>query len=99
MPWVGIIHLTFAHPFIFFLFVACLQEWLQELKTLAPNAPQDKIEQLLSVAFGMLSKEASTLGMPDFPIDNLPRIAKILVSFITEKFYLIFFHDFFFNRN
>ncbi|XP_017778440.1 PREDICTED: von Willebrand factor A domain-containing protein 8 [Nicrophorus vespilloides] len=54
------------------------QEWLQELKTIAPGASVAKLEQLLSAAFGLISKESSALGLPDFPIDNLPFAAKLL---------------------
>lgn len=51
-----------------------------ELRTIAPNVPEAKLHDLLSTAFVLLSKESATLGLPDFPIDNLPLAARILVN-------------------
>lgn len=57
-----------------------LKEWLSELQNLAPTAPAANLEQLLSAAFALVSKDSQTLGLPDFPIDNLTYAAKILVK-------------------
>lgn len=46
---------------------------------IAPSVPQDKLEKILSCAFAMVSKESASLGLPDFPLDNLPLGASILV--------------------
>lgn len=54
------------------------QEWYKELQQIAPSASKDKLEKILSCAFALLSKESSTLGLPDFPVDNLPLAALIL---------------------
>lgn len=35
---------------------------------------------MLMFASTMLTTESSTLGLPDFPVTNLPEIARILVS-------------------
>jgi hypothetical protein len=35
---------------------------------------------ILSFATTMRTQESQSLGLPDFPLDNLPAIAKILVS-------------------
>nr|CAI5818607.1 unnamed protein product [Callosobruchus analis] len=53
-------------------------ELYQELCILAPSAPRDTLEQILSLAFTLTSKESSSLGYPDFPLDNLPVAALIL---------------------
>lgn len=55
-----------------------MQELLNELRGIAPTAPQEKLELLLSTAYAILSKESVSLGLPDFPIDNLPVAALIL---------------------
>lgn len=74
-----------------------LQEWFQELRHLAPTAPQQKIEQLLSCSFALLSKESQGLGFPDFPVDNLPTAAIILVKTQRNPLNLYKFYDF--SRN
>lgn len=38
------------------------------------------IQQLVSVAFGLISQEGKKLGLPDFPIDSLSLAAKLLVK-------------------
>lgn len=43
------------------------------------DSPFDVLENVLSAAFGLQSKEGKSLGLPDFPIDNLETIAKLLV--------------------
>ncbi|RZC39738.1 von Willebrand factor A domain-containing protein 8 [Asbolus verrucosus] len=45
---------------------------------MAPNAPQGKIEKILSCAFAISTKESAALELPDFPLDNLPLAAKVL---------------------
>ncbi|CAH1119198.1 unnamed protein product [Phaedon cochleariae] len=54
------------------------QEWRAELNELAPSAPKDKLETILSCAFALLSKESLALGLPDFPLENLKLAALIL---------------------
>lgn len=55
-----------------------LQDLLNELRAIAANAPQEKLELLLSAAYALLSKESIALGLPDFPVDNLPLAALML---------------------
>ncbi|CAH0553600.1 unnamed protein product [Brassicogethes aeneus] len=54
------------------------QEWYKHLQQIAPNAPGDKLDRILSCAFALLTKESLALGLPDFPIYNLEIAAKIL---------------------
>ncbi|XP_059156251.1 von Willebrand factor A domain-containing protein 8-like [Physella acuta] len=54
------------------------KELLNELELLAPNISATRLSQLLSFATTLLQRESSTLGLPDFPIDNLPHIVQIM---------------------
>ncbi|XP_074033568.1 von Willebrand factor A domain-containing protein c12.2 isoform X2 [Leptinotarsa decemlineata] len=54
------------------------KEWYQELRNLAPSASPDKLEKIIACAFALLSKESLSIGLPDFPLDNLPLAALIL---------------------
>jgi nicotinamide riboside kinase len=54
------------------------QECHRELRRLAPEAPLEKIEKVLSCAFAISTNESANLGLPDFPKDNLPHAAKML---------------------
>nr|CAI5818605.1 unnamed protein product [Callosobruchus analis] len=60
------------------VYICSYKELYQELCILAPSAPRDTLEQILSLAFTLTSKESSSLGYPDFPLDNLPVAALIL---------------------
>lgn len=51
------------------------------LKEIAPNGDPEKISQLLSCGYALLSEESESLGLPDFPVDNLPKIGHILQKF------------------
>ncbi|XP_064614845.1 von Willebrand factor A domain-containing protein 8-like [Liolophura sinensis] len=42
------------------------------------DLPQERLSQLLSFATTMLTSESTTLGLPDFPVDNLTAITKIM---------------------
>lgn len=61
-------------------FINCqfLKEWYQSLKKISPEAPQKQIDELLSAAFVISTKESINLGLPDFPFDNLVKGVKIL---------------------
>lgn len=48
------------------------------LQSAYPNAPAGQLEQLLSCSYALLSSESKTIGLPDFPIDNLHYAAKLL---------------------
>ncbi|XP_014486715.1 PREDICTED: von Willebrand factor A domain-containing protein 8 [Dinoponera quadriceps] len=54
------------------------EEQFDALKNLAPNVDAGKLSQLLSCAHALISQEAVTIGLPDFPLDSLPSAALIL---------------------
>lgn len=51
------------------------------MQEVTQKAPPEKLENLLSTAFGLRSVEAVALGLPDFPMDSLKLAAKILVIY------------------
>lgn len=57
---------------------------MEKLRQITPSLPPEKLDQLLSVSFGLASKESEKLGLPDFPIDNLPHAAKLLVTLLFK---------------
>lgn len=61
------------------------------MKNAAPTAPDTKIQQLLSCAFAVSSKESASLGFPDFPLDNLILGARILENNPKLPTYDIFY--------
>ncbi|CAL1547451.1 unnamed protein product [Lymnaea stagnalis] len=54
------------------------KELFEELQSLAPRVAPDRLSQLLSFAVTLLQRESSSIGLPDFPLDNLPHIVKIM---------------------
>ncbi|XP_075447188.1 von Willebrand factor A domain-containing protein 8 isoform X2 [Ascaphus truei] len=57
------------------------KDQLQILYSVGSNVPAERISQLLSFATTLCSLESSTLGLPDFPADNLPAAIGILDVF------------------
>ncbi|PSN51375.1 von Willebrand factor A domain-containing protein 8, partial [Blattella germanica] len=53
-------------------------EHLESLRKIAPNVDPAQISQLLSCCYSLLSQESSTLGLPDFPADNLHAAVKLM---------------------
>lgn len=53
---------------------------LNELIAEYPTAPRDKLEKVLSCAYALVSPESNELGLHNFPIENIPVVAKLLVS-------------------
>lgn len=53
---------------------------LNDLTAEYPTAPKDKLEKVLSCAYALASPESSELGLHDFPIENVPVVAKLIVS-------------------
>merc|ERR1719187_93353 len=53
---------------------------LELLMAAAPNTSKESMAQVLSFAHTLLTEESSTLGLPDFPVENLPNIVSILES-------------------
>uniref|UniRef100_A0A665V7J8 von Willebrand factor A domain-containing protein 8 n=1 Tax=Echeneis naucrates TaxID=173247 RepID=A0A665V7J8_ECHNA len=47
------------------------KDQLELLYTAGPNIPAERVSQLLSLATTLCSQESSSLGLPDFPMDNL----------------------------
>ncbi|KAF6208189.1 hypothetical protein GE061_016641 [Apolygus lucorum] len=54
------------------------QDLSSALQSAFPTAPRDKVQNLLSCAYALISPEASTLGLPDFPLENIPRVIKLM---------------------
>ncbi|XP_068022589.1 von Willebrand factor A domain-containing protein 8 [Melanerpes formicivorus] len=57
------------------------KDHLQLLYSVGSNISPERISQLLSFATTLCSQESSTLGLPDFPLDNLSAAVQILDSF------------------
>nr|XP_031838808.1 von Willebrand factor A domain-containing protein 8 isoform X2 [Nomia melanderi] len=54
------------------------KDQLETLKNLVPNVDSGKLSQLLSCAHALVTEEAVSLGLPDFPLDNLTSAAIIM---------------------
>ncbi|XP_077256082.1 von Willebrand factor A domain-containing protein c12.2 isoform X4 [Temnothorax americanus] len=54
------------------------EEQFEVLRNLTPNVDAGKLSQLLSCAHALVTQEAVTIGLPDFPLDNLPSAALIM---------------------
>lgn len=63
--------------------VYCLpfRDQLTVLYAIGPNVPTDRISQMLSFATTLCTQESTTLGLPEFPVDNLPAVIKIMDAF------------------
>ncbi|XP_068123903.1 von Willebrand factor A domain-containing protein 8 [Hyperolius riggenbachi] len=57
------------------------KDQLQVLYSVGSNVPPEKISQLLSFASTLCSQESASLGLPDFPADNLTAAIGILNAF------------------
>lgn len=53
---------------------------LNDLIAEYPTAHRDKLEKILSCAYALASPESSELGLHSFPIENIPNVAKLIVS-------------------
>ena len=53
-------------------------EQLKVLQTAGPNVPSTIISQILSFSHTLVTDESSTMGLPDFPVDNLPSLIIML---------------------
>lgn len=53
---------------------------LDVLLKIAPGVDKDSLSQILSFTHTLLTEESASLGLPDFPIENLPRIVSLLDS-------------------
>ncbi|KAG8452289.1 hypothetical protein GDO86_004191 [Hymenochirus boettgeri] len=63
------------------IFYLPFKDQLQTLYRAGPNMAAERISQLLSFATTLCSQESTTLGLPDFPVDNLEAVITILDVF------------------
>uniref|UniRef100_A0A3Q2E0A9 von Willebrand factor A domain-containing protein 8 n=1 Tax=Cyprinodon variegatus TaxID=28743 RepID=A0A3Q2E0A9_CYPVA len=57
------------------------KDQLELLYSAGPNVAAERVSQLLSLATTLCSQESSGLGLPDFPVDNLPAALHVLNTF------------------
>ncbi|XP_062861685.1 von Willebrand factor A domain-containing protein 8 [Trichomycterus rosablanca] len=57
------------------------KDQLELLYSSAPNVAAERVSQLLSCATTLCSQESVNLGLPDFPVDNLPSAVRVLDLF------------------
>uniref|UniRef100_A0AAX7V7Z6 von Willebrand factor A domain-containing protein 8 n=1 Tax=Astatotilapia calliptera TaxID=8154 RepID=A0AAX7V7Z6_ASTCA len=57
------------------------KDQLELLYSAGPNVAAERVSQLLSLATTLCSQESSSLGLPDFPVDNLLPVLHVLNSF------------------
>jgi hypothetical protein len=50
------------------------------LLALGPNLQPETVRQVLSFAHTLVTEESSNLGLPDFPVENLPPIVQMMNS-------------------
>lgn len=62
---------------------------LNDLIAEYPSAPKDKLEQVLSCAYALASPESNDLGLHNFPIENIPIVAKLIVGIQSNKYQLV----------
>ncbi|XP_078415732.1 von Willebrand factor A domain-containing protein 8 isoform X1 [Cetorhinus maximus] len=63
--------------------IYCLpfKDQLAVLYAVGPNVPSERVSQMLSFASTLCSQESTTLGLPEFPVDNLAAVIKIMDVF------------------
>ncbi|XP_050390689.1 von Willebrand factor A domain-containing protein 8 [Patella vulgata] len=54
------------------------KELLENLQENIQNLPSERVSQILSFASTMLTTESTSMGLPDFPLDNLKHIIKVM---------------------
>ncbi|XP_037542623.1 von Willebrand factor A domain-containing protein 8 [Nematolebias whitei] len=57
------------------------KDQLEMLYAAGPNVSAERVSQLLSLAMTLCSQESSSLGLPDFPVDNLISALHVLNIF------------------
>ncbi|XP_072747214.1 von Willebrand factor A domain-containing protein 8 [Anoplolepis gracilipes] len=67
------------------------EEQFEILKNFAPNVDAGKLSQLLSCAHTLITQEAITIGLPDFPLDSLSSAALILDKSPNLSIYDVFY--------
>ena len=73
--------------------VKFLQDQLNELYEAAPSVESHRLAQVLSCASTLVTQESATIGLPDFPLDNLSKLASILEVVSTVVRLLCFGSD------
>lgn len=77
-------------------------EHLSTLQESAPGANTEKLEQLLSAAYALISPELQQVKLPDFPIDNLHVAAAILEKnpniSVSKLIYLLYPYNSFLTK-
>lgn len=68
--------LTVRDPVVLMLFI--FQEQIEDLRKACPGCNPAQLSQLLSVAHALSSSESQSLGLPDFPLDNIHLLAPII---------------------
>uniref|UniRef100_A0A3Q3JAA7 von Willebrand factor A domain-containing protein 8 n=1 Tax=Monopterus albus TaxID=43700 RepID=A0A3Q3JAA7_MONAL len=63
------------------IFYLPFKDQLELLYTAGPNIAAERVSQLLSLATALCSQESSSLGLPDFPVDNLLPALHLLNTF------------------
>ena len=56
------------------------EEQMTVLLALSPNLHSETVKQVLSFAHTLVTEESSNLGLPDFPVENLPPIVTMMNS-------------------
>ena len=54
------------------------QDQLHELYQTAPSIDSHRLAQMLSCASTLITQESASIGLPDFPLDNLSKAAALL---------------------
>ncbi|KAI4486325.1 hypothetical protein M0802_012344 [Mischocyttarus mexicanus] len=54
------------------------EEHINTMKEISPNIDLERLSKLLSCGHALVTREATSLNLPDFPLDNLTLAAKIL---------------------
>ena len=68
------------------------QDHIEVLSTIGGGVSPDKVSQILSFASTLKSDEATTMGLQDFPMDNLRTVIKIMVCSLTKHIVYIYLH-------
>lgn len=69
--------------FFFHSYFRFSQDQLNELYDSAPSVDSHHLAQLLSCASTLITPESASVGLPDFPLDNLPKVVSILEAVLS----------------
>ncbi|XP_029645766.1 von Willebrand factor A domain-containing protein 8 [Octopus sinensis] len=78
------------------------KEHLEMLQEIGPKISSNKLSLMLSFGTTLLTEESVSLGLPDFPIDNLSAMIAVLNSHphlsLTDVIYRIYPYNMFLNK-